>query len=57
MANFPGYLKDCLKEFNKTCLKEDPFRVTSSLIYSFSENPSIYYIIGTSTGKVGIFDI
>ena len=57
MANFPGYLKDCLKEFNKTCLREDPFRVTSSLIYAFSENPSIYYIIGTSTGKVGIFDI
>ena len=57
MANFPGYLKDCLKEFSKTCLKEDPFRVTSSLIYAFSENPSIYYIIGTSTGKVGIFDI
>ena len=57
MANFPGYLKDCLKEFNKFCLKEEPFRVTSSLIYSFNENPSIYYIIGTSTGKVGIFDI
>ena len=57
MANFPGYLKDCLKEFNKTCLKEEPFRVTSSLIYAFSENYSIYYIIGTSTGKVGIFDI
>ena len=57
MANFPGYLKDCLKEFNKTCLKNEPFRVTSSLIYSFSENPSIYYIIGTNTGKVGIFDI
>ena len=57
MANFPGYLKDCLKEFNKFCPKEEPFRVTSSLIYSFNENPSIYYIIGTSTGKVGIFDI
>ena len=57
MSNFPGYLKDCLKEFNKFCLKEEPFRVTSSLIYSFNENPSIYYIIGTSTGKVGIFDI
>ena len=57
MANFPGYLKDCLKEFNKTCLKTDPFKITSSLIYCFSENPSIYYIIGTSTGKVGIFDI
>ena len=57
MANFPGYLKDCLKEFNKTCLKDEPFKVTSSLIYAFSENYSIYYIIGTNTGKVGIFDI
>ena len=57
MANFPGYLKDCLKEFNKKCLKSDPFTITSSLIYCFSENPSIYYIIGTSAGKVAIFDI
>ena len=57
MANFPGYLKDCLKEFNKTCLKDDPFKVTSSLIYAFVDNPSIYYIIGTSTGKVILFDI
>ena len=57
MGNFPGYLKDCLKEFNKSCMKNEPFRVTSTLIYSFSENPSIYYIIGTSTGRVGIFDI
>ena len=57
MENFPGYLKDFLKEFSKNCLKEDPFRITSSLLYSFIENPSIYYIIGTSTGKVGIFDI
>ena len=57
MANFPGYLKDCLKEFNKYRQNAEPFRVTSSLIYAYSENPSIYYIIGTNTGKVGIFDI
>ena len=57
MSNFPGYLKQCLKEFNKNCQKENPFKITSSLIYAFSENPSIYYIIGTSTGRVGIFDI
>ena len=57
MANFPGYLKDCLKELNKYRLNTEPFRVTSSLIYAFSENPSIYYIIGTNTGKVAIFDI
>ena len=57
MANFPGYLKECLKEFNKNCLKNDPFKVTSSLIYAYVENPSIYYIIGTSTGKVIFFDI
>ena len=57
MSNFPGYLKDTLKEFNKGCYKDEPFRITSSLIYCFYENPSIYYIMGTSTGKVGIFDI
>ena len=57
MANFPGYLKDTLKEFNRGCYKDEPFTVTSSLIYCFNENPSIYYIMGTSTGKVGIFDI
>ena len=57
MANFPGYLRDTLKEFNRGCLRDEPFRITSSLIYCFHENPSIYYIMGTSTGKVGIFDI
>ena len=57
MANFPGYLRDTLKEFNRGCFREDPFRITTSLIYCFNENPSIYYIMGTSTGKVGIFDI
>ena len=57
MANFPGYLRDTLKEFNRGCTKDEPFRITTSMIYSFNENPSIYYIMGTSTGKVGIFDI
>ena len=57
MANFPGYLRDTLKEFNKGCFRDEPFRITSSLIYCFNDNPSIYYIIGTNTGKVGIFDI
>ena len=33
------------------------FQITSSLIYSYSENKSIYYIIGTNTGKVAIIDI
>ena len=33
------------------------FEITSSLIYSYSENKSIYYIIGTDTGKVAIIDI
>jgi hypothetical protein len=57
MNNFPGYLKDTLKEFNRGCYRDEPFRITSSLIYCYNENPSIYYIMGTSTGKVGIFDI
>lgn len=57
MANFPGYLRDTLKEFNRGCYKDEPFKITSSLIYCFNENASIYYIMGTSTGKVGIFDI
>ena len=57
MNNFPGYLRDTLKEFNRGCFRDEPFRITSSLIYCFNENPSIYYIMGTSTGKVGIFDI
>ena len=33
------------------------FNITASLIYSYSENKSIYYIIGTNTGKVAIIDI
>ena len=33
------------------------FQITASLIYSYSENKSIYYIIGTNTGKVAIIDI
>ena len=57
MENFPGYLKECLKEFNKSSKRENPFRITTSILYSFSENTSLYYIIGTNTGKVGIFDI
>ena len=57
MANFPGYLRDTLKEFNRGCFRDEPFRITASLIYCFNDNPSIYYIMGTSTGKVGIFDI
>ena len=57
MNNFPGYLRDTLKEFNRGCSRDEPFRITSSLIYCFNENPSIYYIMGTNTGKVGIFDI
>ena len=57
MVNFPGYIRDTLKEFNRGCYKDEPFRITSSLIYCYNENPSIYYIMGTSTGKVGFFDI
>ena len=33
------------------------FNITASLIYFYNENKSIYYIIGTNTGKIAIIDI
>ena len=33
------------------------FSITASLIYFYYENKSIYYIIGTNTGKIAIIDI
>jgi hypothetical protein len=44
------------KSFNSSKVNEN-FEITSSLIYSYPEIKSIYYIIGTNTCKIAIIDI
>ena len=54
-ANFPSYINDIVNELSPSTKKQ--FSITSSAIYSYAENKSIYYIIGTSEGTVAIIDM
>ena len=54
--NFSDYIDFLLKKITLND-KEKEIKITSSLIWSFNENNSIYYIIGTENGKILIFDI
>ena len=53
-TNFPKYVSDITSELSDN---DKMFEITCSSLYCYSENKSLYYIVGTKQGTVAIIDI